>query len=227
MTDQPYDAHDRALEELQRKVEAERQRVEAREAIERTRLAQPENQADSNPPAEAGEQDTFKKLVADKTYDAPTQARSILDRPGIAEMQNPPDVSFTDDVGRPITIRTWKSGDQAYIRAYDIGKTQVPERVTPGLEVGGAGYANVTVERLGNDQTKVRLHDIWIQPEYRRAGISGQILNQVEQFARENNASEIYGSIENQDAHNYWASQADRGWTIAPKGAYGEAHYKV
>lgn len=80
MTDQRYNAQDRAVEELQQKVEALRQRVEAREAIERSRLARPEDQSAVNPPNEAGEQETLKKLVADKTYDTPIRSRSILER---------------------------------------------------------------------------------------------------------------------------------------------------
>ncbi len=79
MTDQPYSASDRDIEELQKKVEDMRQKVEAREHIERSRLAQTEAQATADPPSEASDQDGLKKLVADKTYGAPTQAGSIVE----------------------------------------------------------------------------------------------------------------------------------------------------
>lgn len=80
MNGQSDNAHDRGVEELQQRVEDLRQKVEAREAIERARLAKPEAQGTGQPPPEAGEQDNLKKLVADKSYDARTQARSILEQ---------------------------------------------------------------------------------------------------------------------------------------------------
>ncbi len=79
MSDQP-DAHDRAIEDLQKKVEDLRRQVEARERIERSQLAKPEAPTASAPAAETGDQNTLKKLVADKTYDAPTQARNAIER---------------------------------------------------------------------------------------------------------------------------------------------------
>jgi hypothetical protein len=60
-----------------------------------------------------------------------------------AKPKSPLESSFTDKSGRPMTIRTWESGDQASIRAYDTGKVQVLECVNPGQ----AGYANATLER--------------------------------------------------------------------------------
>lgn len=80
MTDQPINAGDRGVEELERKLARLREQVEAREKIERSQLAKPEAQAAASPPGEAGDQATFKKLVADKTYDGQTQARSSIER---------------------------------------------------------------------------------------------------------------------------------------------------
>jgi len=147
-----------------------------------------------------------------------------LERAKTSKLESLPDLSFTDKSGRPITIRTWESGNQALIRAYDTGKCQVPEHVNPGQ----AGYANATLERSMDGQTRVRLNDISTYPEYRGAGTGGQMLKQVEQFARENAASEIYGQIDSQEAYDFWAKQADHGWVIMPgKGFYGEVHYKL
>jgi hypothetical protein len=79
MSDQP-NAHDSALEELQRKVEDLRRQVEAREKIERSQLAASKTPAAPETPAETGDQEALKKLVADKMYDAPTQARGVIER---------------------------------------------------------------------------------------------------------------------------------------------------
>jgi hypothetical protein len=79
MTDQPMNSYDRAVEELRQRVETLREQ-EAREKIERSQLAKPEAQAAASPPGEAGDQATFKQLVADKTYDGRTQARSGIER---------------------------------------------------------------------------------------------------------------------------------------------------
>jgi hypothetical protein len=80
MTDHPMNSHDRALEELRQRVETLREQVEAREKIERSQLAKPEAQVTTDLPKEAGDQATFKKLVADKTYDGQSQARSSIER---------------------------------------------------------------------------------------------------------------------------------------------------
>jgi hypothetical protein len=122
----------------------------------------------------------------------------------------PSDVNYTDKAGRPMTIRTWESGNQAYVRAYDTSKVQVPD----GINTGQAGYANATLERTPDNQARLRLNDIVISPDYRNAGNGGETLKQVEGFAKKNNAREIYGSIDSQEAQDFWKSQADKGWTI-------------
>jgi hypothetical protein len=128
------------------------------------------------------------------------------------------DVSFSDKAGRPITIRTWESGNHAYFRAYDTSKAQVPEKINTGQ----AGYANATPEQVRDGQTRVRLNDIVISPEYRNAGNGNKLLEQVEGFAKKNNAKEICGSVDSPFAQDFWKAQTGRGWTIDySKGAYG------
>ena len=134
------------------------------------------------------------------------------------------DTSFKDKVGHDISLRTWESGNHAYVRAYDTGKVQVPNTI----DTGQAGYANAMLEYPIDGQTRVRLNDIGTSPDYRRAGIGNEMLSQVEQYGRDNNAKEIYGSIDSQGAQDFWKNQADKGWDIDyNKGAYGEVHKKV
>lgn len=148
-----------------------------------------------------------------------------LERKSAEQAGNVPDTEFIDKSGRSLTIRTWESGDRAYIRAYDTDKAPVPEHVNPGQ----AGYANASLERSGDGQsTRVRLNDIVTTPEYRTSGTGGQMLDQVEGYAKRYDAKEIYGSIDSQDAQNYWQRQSDNGWTIDHgKGTYGEVRKKL
>jgi len=128
------------------------------------------------------------------------------------------EISFTDEAGRSITTKTWESGNQAYIRAYDTAASEVPKDVNPGQ----AGYANATLETAPDGHLRVRLNDIVTQADYRGAGVASNMIEQTEQFARSKGASEIYGSIDSADAQSYWQHQADKGWTIDyAKGAYG------
>jgi GNAT superfamily N-acetyltransferase len=147
-----------------------------------------------------------------------------LERAKTTKVESPSDVSFADKVGRPITVRTWESGQQAFIRAYDTSKVQVPEHI----DIGQAGYANATLEHSMDGSMRVRLNDLVTTPEYQGAGIAGQMLSQMEQYGRKHGAAEIYGQIDSQEARDFWVRQADRGWSIVPgKGFYGEAHYKL
>jgi GNAT superfamily N-acetyltransferase len=147
-----------------------------------------------------------------------------LERAKTTKAEPPSDMSFTDKAGCPITVRTWESGQQAFIRAYDTSKVPVPEQVN----IGQAGYANATLERSMDGQMRVRLNDLVTPPEYRGVGVGGQMLSQVEQYGRRHGASEIYGQIDSQEARDFWARQADHGWSIVPgKGLYGEVHYKL
>jgi GNAT superfamily N-acetyltransferase len=146
-----------------------------------------------------------------------------LDRAGPAGADHFSDVRFTDKAGRPIAIRTWESGNQAYIRAYDTGKTQVPDHPTMVYD-GQAGFANARLERSADGQARVRLQDVMTSPEYRHAGTADRMLHQAEQFGQKNGAAEIYGSIENDQARAFWEAQADEGWAIRPGGYYGEVY---
>lgn len=101
------------------------------------------------------------------------------------------DIDFTDGKGRPITIRTFHSGDQVYIRAYDRNKKAPPER----LDAGQAGYANLKFEHGLNKESRARLQDIQTSPAYRKSGIGSAMLGQAESSARHNGAKEIYGSL--------------------------------
>lgn len=136
---------------------------------------------------------------------------------------HPDDLEFTDKQGHSMAIRTWESGDHAYIRAYDTDRVNVPEQVN----IGQAGYANVTLENSPDGEKCARLNDIYVSPDYRGAGTGKELLGQAEDFARQKGAAELYGSIDSQEAQNFWRSQADQGWTTVPKGVYGETHKRL
>lgn len=136
------------------------------------------------------------------------------------------DSFFSDKAERPIHIRTWESGNHAYVRAYDTNKVTVPDRI----DTGQAGYANATLERSLDGQTRVRINDIQTQSEYRRAGTAMQMQERVFAYARKHDAHEVYGTIDGAEAHEYWINQQDKGWNIQygnGKGIYGEVHYKL
>jgi len=134
------------------------------------------------------------------------------------------DTSFTDKAGHDVSLRTWESGNHAYVRAYDTAKVQVPDTI----DTGQAGYANAMLEHPVDGQTRVRLNDIGTSPDYRRSGIGSEMLSQVEQYGRDNNATEVYGSIDSQGAQDFWKSQAEKGWGIDySKGAYGQVYKKL
>lgn len=133
------------------------------------------------------------------------------------------DSHLVDKAGRDITVRTWESGNHAYIRAYDGAKGTVPENV----DLGTAGRANVTLENQPDGSTQARLNDIEVNDQYQGAGISSEMLSKVELYAQNNNASEIYGSIDSDGAQSFWKHMESKGegWTIDPtKGYYGEIH---
>lgn len=139
------------------------------------------------------------------------------------ERANPPktevvDSTMTDKAGHPITVRSWESENGVMVRAYDTSKVSVPENPNPGQ----AGHAEAHFDRSFDSQKRLRLNYIETNGEYRGTGIGGEMLGQVEQYAQKNGATEIYGVIENQDAQNFWKSQAGNGWKIDySQGAYG------
>ena len=131
------------------------------------------------------------------------------------------DNTMTDKAGHRVTLRSWENDKGVMVRAYDISKMQVPETPNPGQ----AGHAEAHFERPFDSQKRLRLNYIETNGEYRGTGIGGQMLNQVEQYAQKNGATEIYGVIENQDAQNFWKSQANNSWEIDySQGAYGHTH---
>lgn len=72
------------------------------------------------------------------------------------------------------------------LRAYNSAAGDVPE--TPNL--GTAGMTNLKIEAEPDGQTKVRLQDIVIPPDYRRSGIAGNMLDETVDIAKAKDASE-------------------------------------
>lgn len=131
------------------------------------------------------------------------------------------DATMTDKAGHPVTLRSWENDSGVMVRAYDTSKVDVPEN--PNL--GQAGHAEAHFDRSFDAQKRLRLNYIETNGDYRGTGVGGQMLNQVEQYAQKNGATEIYGSIENQDAQDFWKAQADKGWEIDySQGVYGNVH---
>lgn len=138
------------------------------------------------------------------------------------------DAAMTDKAGHPVTLRSWENDSGVMVRAYDTSKVNgLPEKAGPGFgngEDGRAGYAEAHFDRSFDSQKRLRLNYIETNGEYRGTGIGGQMLTQVEQYAQKNGATEIYGSIENQEAQDFWKSQAGNGWEIDySQGFYGHA----
>lgn len=127
--------------------------------------------------------------------------------------------SFIDKLGRSIAVRTWESGNQAMVRAFDKSEGEVPEQPS----VGQAGYANATLETVKDGTVRVRLNDIMTNGDYRGQGLAGPMLQHVEQYSRAHGATEIYGAIESQAARDFWAGSAPHGWTIEA----GDSYYGV
>lgn len=122
---------------------------------------------------------------------------------------------FTDTKGRQFTLRSSESANRLQVNAIDENSL---------YKSYGVGRANAKLEPSYTDEPpRVRFGDIEVQPEYRGAGISNEMVNEVERFARARGASEIYGTIEDQDARSYWEHQAQNGWQIRPgNSAHGE-----
>ena len=131
---------------------------------------------------------------------------------------------FTDSKNRPITIKEWDTGKFTWIRAYDTSQTQVPE--TPNL--GQAGMANLALETDQSGEKKMRLGDIMIPDVYRGSGIAKKMLDQSISVAKEKNARQIYGVIEDDKARDFWEHMQEHGWKIDPeKGAYGYVFFDI
>lgn len=111
---------------------------------------------------------------------------------GGKDTSQPSDINFTDKKERPISVRTFPSGDSTYIRAYDNNVQSPPDTVS----VGQAGHTNLHLEKEHGGLTRARLQDIYVNPEYRQSGIGNKMLNQAETTAKLGNASEIYGTLD-------------------------------
>jgi len=139
----------------------------------------------------------------------------------------PADINVIKDAQeRDITIRRWGDDELIQLRAYDSAAGDVPE--TPNL--GTAGMTNLKIEAEPDGQTKVRLQDIVIPPDYRRSGIAGNMLDETVDIAKAKDASEIYGVIENEEALGYWKHMEEKetGWKVdSSQGAYGYVRYDL
>jgi GNAT superfamily N-acetyltransferase len=187
------------------------------------------DKADTGQPKPESDNQMLKKRAAEKNYPPEAEAEAKLqhiEQKGTGPDRPIPDSEIVDKAGRDITVRTWDSGDHAYIRAYDNGKGEVPENVN----LGTAGKTNVTLEKQADGATRARLNDIEMYDQYRGAGISSEMLGKAEHYARANNATEIYGSIDSEEARSFWTHMENKGegWTIDPtKGYYGEVHKRL
>lgn len=126
---------------------------------------------------------------------------------------------FRDAKGRNILIRTSGDAKAIQLNAYDPS-----DGPTAGF---GIGRATGAVETSDHGVVRLRLNNVDVSSAYRKAGISNQLLKNIEAFAKKNGASEIYGSIEDEEARNYWLHQASKGWFVRTSGAYGEVYKKL
>lgn len=139
-----------------------------------------------------------------------------------------PDSQFTDNKGHDINIRTYPSGDSAYIRAYDRQRTpQTPE--TP--QVSDVGQANLHLEKDENGKVQsARLQDIIINnPEYRGTGVGSKMLESSEDYAKKAGAKEIYGSFTPQSGEEAELKQwyEKHGYQFRPGKFSGQDVYKT
>jgi ribosomal protein S18 acetylase RimI-like enzyme len=88
-------------------------------------------------------------------------------------------------------LRTWESGNHAYIRGYDPHKIEIPDRITNGMNYGEIGHADVSLEQMMMGHTRARLHYIEVKPEYQRAGNAQKMLDQAKAYAQNHNATEM------------------------------------
>jgi GNAT superfamily N-acetyltransferase len=152
---------------------------------------------------------------------------STQDAPAAQDAKSVSDTTFTDHQGRNIDIRTYPSGDSAYIRAYDTQrKPELP--ATP--QVSDVGQANLHLEKdVNGNVERARLQDINISnPQYRGSGIGSKMLEDSEAYAKKSNAKEIYGvfspdSGEEQQTRQWYARH---GYGFRPGQSGGEEVFK-
>lgn len=127
---------------------------------------------------------------------------------------------YRDSQGRTIGLRQWASENQFLSRAFDATAGSIPDSVARGI-----GRADAYLETLMG-QTRVRLSNIEVDLSHQRAGIATQILDRVVGFARAHGATEIYGTIKNQSALDFWQGMTRHGWQVVNDGtAYGKCRY--
>ncbi|MEI7847102.1 MAG: GNAT family N-acetyltransferase, partial [Chloroflexota bacterium] len=125
---------------------------------------------------------------------------------------------FTDRQGRNITIRQFGAGNLIQLRAFDEALGPVPD----GASLGTAGLVNLQVEHAPDGSKRTRLQDIIIPPAYRGAGISDELLGQALEVSRNNGSQQIYGSVENQQARDFWDHKQSQGqgWQVKNDQSY-------
>ncbi len=154
---------------------------------------------------------------APNVQDAPgTQAdgNESLSPRGIAAMQGSDATSYQDAQERDLTMRTYQSGDQYFVRVFDGARTpQTPDR--PAF--GDAGRANLLLERNDNGEvSRARLQDIETMPGYQNSGTGSRMLQECESIAQRNHASEIYGVAPDDSPTRDW--YARRGYQYRQDG---------
>lgn len=106
---------------------------------------------------------------------------------------------FTDKYRRSHEVKTWKSGDRVYLRAYEQGAEQLSER----FDDDQSGYAEATLERnpSSGQVERMKINDIHTTERHRDSGLDSQMLETLEGEARSAGCREIYGSLSFKPEH--------------------------
>lgn len=141
----------------------------------------------------------------------------------------PDDTNFTDAQGRPITIRTFKLGEQRFIRAYDHDKQKVPESIIEERNYAGNTDLLLKPDWRTNQVERSKILYIETNTAYRESGIGSAMLEVAEQQAQQAGAREIYGSLdpgqmEQGSLHDFYTK---RGYKLRPSSGGGVEIYKT
>lgn len=154
---------------------------------------------------------------------------------------------FTDRQGRDITLRV--DGNDPQTSAKVAGEQRLESQQSIRIRVadtaeatqpnafkdqGQIGYANTSLE-ISRDvngnitDRRLRLQDIRVNDDYRRGGVGGQMLDEVERIGRQHGAREVYGNFSadaGQEAATRRWYQA-HGFEFRPSSSGGEEVYKT
>lgn len=128
----------------------------------------------------------------------------------LAQRPKQADKADVDRNANPIILREYAAPNSWSIYVFDISLQSV-DRQSIGSNIGRASLG-IEKDSLGN--RKAKLNHIEIDSSHRDLGISNQMLDYIEQGARQRGISEIYGSIEGKEALSYWQRQKKHGWQI-------------